>query len=80
MYMNCLENLGNKFPLLKAAYLQSRINFDNNKPSWYGSMSKILEKLGTDRKFLTQKPSTFKKSCKALIKSMYFSEWEKLWN
>ena len=75
VYMNRLENLGNRFPLLKAAYAQSKTNFSKKIPSWYGSLAKTMEIIQFNENVLQKKPSPFKKTVKAILKRKYLSDW-----
>ena len=43
-YWHRLENLGSSFPLLKDAYLESKLFFESKIPSWYGSLNYLQKK------------------------------------
>ena len=74
-YAYRLENLSTSFPLLKAAYLQSKVNYSNNIPSWYGTFSKITEMTNVDQGIFCSKRSIFKSQCKKTIYAHYLQEW-----
>ena len=78
-YWHHLENLESSLPLLKAAYNSSKKLFLLKKPSWYGSIHYIKEKIPGLEKYLSYNSSTFKQHCKCkkIIKDGYILWWEK---
>jgi hypothetical protein len=77
-YWHHLENLESSFPLLKAAYNSSKKLFLLKKPSWYGSIHYIKEKIPGLEKYLSYNSSTFKQHCKKIIKDRYILWWKSM--
>ena len=75
-YQNRLENLGNKFPVLKASYTESKLNSSKNKPSWYSS-SEALCNLVNCSSLINLKPKNFKNKCVAKLRIYFISDWHK---
>ena len=75
-YQNRLENLGNKFPVFKASYTESKLNSSKNKPSWYSS-SEALCNLVNCSSLINLKPKNFKNKCVAKLRIYFISDWHK---
>ena len=65
------------FDLLKEAYSVSKSLFDHNKPSWFGSIQKLLDKLQSFRNMdiSKQTPYSFKKRSSSIIKHYFINMW-----
>jgi hypothetical protein len=72
-----LEMLHSSFVLLKEAYSVSKSLFDHNKPSWFGSIRKLLDKLQSFRNMdqSKQTPYSFKKRSSSIIKHYFINMW-----
>ena len=66
-YVHRLECLDMSFPLLRAAYFQSKINWSKSIPSWYGTFSRIAEILDLNNNIFSNKTQTFKGKCKKIF-------------
>ena len=74
-YWHRLENLGSSFPLLKDAYLESKLLFESKIPSWYGSLNYLQKKInGVDSLTFA---SNFR--FKILIKKFLYEHYEIQW-
>ena len=74
-YWYRLENLGNSFPLLREAYLESKRLHESKVPSWYGCMSVIIQKVPGIKDLAHVKQFKFKHSLKRIFRSHYEDIW-----
>ena len=75
VYFQRLNTLGNSFPLLKAAFNCSYSNYLANKPSWYGSVTFLKNKVGEIDKIKSQSLNSFAQSCKKILKEHFLNSW-----
>ena len=65
-------------PCKKNAFNQSKIDFENNIPSWYGSILKLKQILNYKDTLSTQSSKGYKTQSRKIIKSHYINEWRSL--
>ena len=76
VYFHRLDNLGNSFPLLKAAFNSSYSNYISNKPSWYGSITFLKSKVVGLDKIKSPSLSSYAQSCKRVLKEHFLKSWD----
>ena len=77
-YWYRLDNLETSFPILKAAYMNSKNLHATKQQSWYGSINYILNtSLLCGNQLSKLKPATFKKRSSSLVKSHFIENWHK---
>ena len=76
-YWYRLENLDSTFSLLNDAYVTSKNLFHSKKPSWYGSIQSILEKIPdiTDLKYRFTTLAGFKHNLKVVLHTAFVDIW-----
>ena len=78
-YWHRLHSLDSMFPLLKAAYDNSKALYLSQKPSWYGSIDSLSNNLSEVKQICTQGLGiqAIKNKLKSILRSHYIILWRK---